>query len=365
MAIATKRGCIVFASQLLLILLLFISPSLQQQRRDVPTVESKFDQMEEFDGGSYFMGVTHPEYEYKGEHPVRQEYVKPFAMDRYPVTNQQFSEFVYDTKFFRTDPELKGFSYVFFQHMKQAAKLMEKYKLLDEPWWLPIAGARWYQPYGPESSWKDGLANHPAVHIGAADADSYCKWKGKRLPTEFEWEYAARANNKSWIYPWGDHYRKMRMNTWQGLFPYENMGFDGHKGLAPVDAYPQQNHRDMYDMLGNTWEWTSTEYYGSDRPPGKVWLILKGGSFVDSIDEGINTIVRTSTKIGREIDFTAENIGFRCARTIIPKPEVKPQRVIRLEDTWEYKQSQKEKKARLEKLQKTQKVNVKQYRFEL
>uniref|UniRef100_A0A1I8G1Z4 FGE-sulfatase domain-containing protein n=1 Tax=Macrostomum lignano TaxID=282301 RepID=A0A1I8G1Z4_9PLAT len=299
MAIATKRGCTVFASQLLLILLLFISPSLQQQRRDVPTVESKFDQMEEFDGGSYFMGVTHPEYEYKGEHPVRQEYVKPFAMDRYPVTNQQFSEFVYDTKFFRTDPELKGFSY------------------------------------------------------------------GKRLPTEFEWEYAARANNKSWIYPWGDHYRKMRMNTWQGLFPYENMGFDGHKGLAPVDAYPQQNHRDMYDMLGNTWEWTSTEYYGSDRPPGKVWLILKGGSFVDSIDEGINTIVRTSTKIGREIDFTAENIGFRCARTIIPKPEVKPQRVIRLEDTWEYKQSQKEKKARLEKLQKTQKVNVKQYRFEL
>uniref|UniRef100_A0A1I8GEG6 FGE-sulfatase domain-containing protein n=1 Tax=Macrostomum lignano TaxID=282301 RepID=A0A1I8GEG6_9PLAT len=287
--------------------------------------------MEEFAGGSYFMGVTHPEYEYKA------------------------SSFT-TRNFFRTDPELKGFSYVFFQHMKQTAKLMEK--------WLPIAGARWYQPYGPESSWKDGLANHPAVHIGAADADSYCKWKGKRLPTEFEWEYAARANNKSWIYPWGDHYRKMRMNTWQGLFPYENTGFDGHKGLAPVDAYPQQNHRDMYDMLGNTWEWTSTEYYGSDRPPGKVWLILKGGSFVDSIDEGINTIVRTSTKIGREIDFTAENIGFRCARTIIPKPEVKPQRVIRLEDTWEYKQSQK-KKARLEKLQKTQKVNVKQYRFEL
>ncbi|XP_052806736.1 inactive C-alpha-formylglycine-generating enzyme 2-like [Mya arenaria] len=116
-------------------------------------------------------------------------------------------------------------------------------------------------------------------------------------------------------YPWGDKYKKLRMNVWQGRFPDVDSGADGWKGLSPVDAFPAQNNNSMHDMLGNVWEWTNTRYYERvvDRKLQDLKYVLKGGSYMDTRDGAYNYVVRTANRMGQAPTYTAHNVGFRCA----------------------------------------------------
>lgn len=244
------------------------------------------------------MGISDKDSRTIGETPIRTEFTKSFSMDRYPVTNTEFQEFVTQARYTRTEADIQQFSYVFYSHAQKPYLHSPHRALFEEPWWVPVLSVRWNRPYGPQSN-LDNRGKNPVVHVSLADADAYCKFKGKRLPTEFEWEKAVRGTNNTWTYPWSLGFRRNRMNNWQGVFPAEDKGSDGYVGLSPVDAYPSQNDFGMYDMLGNVWEWTTTSYYGSDAPDNNDWVVLKGGSFVDSLEKGVTSIVRCSTKVGR------------------------------------------------------------------
>lgn len=122
----------------------------------------------------------------------------------------------------------------------------------------PVVEARWNRPEGGHSIVHDKLT-HPVVHVSFNDAIGYCTWKNMRLPTEIEWEYAARGGLREKQYPWGDNWQVARTNLWQGKFPDENQLRDGHYDLSPVNAFGPQNSYEMYDMIGNVWEWTSTK----------------------------------------------------------------------------------------------------------
>ncbi|KAF6023550.1 SUMF2 [Bugula neritina] len=174
--------------------------------------------------------------------------------------------------------------------------------------------------------------HYPVVHISHMDAETFCQWSGKRLPTEAEWEFAARGGLKGTPYPWGDDFSSKRTNLWQGLFPLENKMYDGYKHLSPVDAFEQQNTYGMYDVLGNTWEWTATPFQRgnignlslelSASYPGQKYYVLKGASFIDFREETahINHAARLSNRLARPLGFTSQNIGFRCAQDYKPAP---------------------------------------------
>src|SRR5689334_24554925 len=126
-------------------------------------------------------------------------------------------------------------------------------------WWTFAKGAQWRHPYGPGSNIR-GLDDHPVVHVAFEDALAYARWAGKDLPTEAEWEFAARGGLHDAVYVWGDDFApdgRMLANTWQGRFPWENLRLDGFEGTSPVDAFPPNGYG-LYDMAGNVWEWTSS-----------------------------------------------------------------------------------------------------------
>jgi len=270
-------------------------------------------------GGQFMMGTDkHVENSRDREGPARPARVKPFLFDPTPVTNQMFRQFVRQTKY-RTEAEEYGWSFVFDALVSQAVKTdSETQKLPNAEHWLAVMGAWWRQPEGPDSSIK-GREEHPVVHVSLRDAESYCTWSKKRLPTETEWEFAARGGQDT-DYPWGDEPKfdgRHMMNIWQGKFPERNTESDGYFGTAPVDAYPA-NHYGVQSAIGNVWEWTSTIYShpqktkdGQEEP---AKLTLRGGSFVDSLDGSWNHRARVSTRMGNTADSGSHNSGFRCAR---------------------------------------------------
>jgi formylglycine-generating enzyme required for sulfatase activity len=148
-------------------------------------------------------------------------------------------------------------------------------------WWTYVAGANWRYPEGPDSS-IDGRAEHPVVHIAYEDAEAYAKWAGKELPTEAEWEFAARGGFDGATYAWGEDFTpggRFMANTWQGEFPWQNLASDGYEGTAPVGQFPP-NRFGLFDMIGNVWEWT-TDWYAAHHPVAKACC---GGSIAKSGD---------------------------------------------------------------------------------
>ncbi len=278
--------------------------------------------------GSFRMGSTDF---YPDEGPVHTETVGPFAIERHPVTNAQYAEFVADTGYVTVaerpmDPAL---------YPGVAAEDLQPGALIFVPtagpvdldnwrqWWDWSPGACWRHPFGPESGIGDRL-DHPVVQIAYPDAHAYAQWAGRRLPSEAEWEYAARAGTDT-TYAWGEDARpggRLMANTWQGRFPYRNDGALGWVGTSPVGTFPA-NGFGLVDMIGNVWEWTTTPYAPQHRPGAPkgcctpsldpdptVMQTLKGGSHLCAPEYCHR--YRPAARSPQSQDSATTHIGFRC-----------------------------------------------------
>jgi formylglycine-generating enzyme len=275
-------------------------------------------------GGTFLMGTDFAGgFAADGEGPVRPVILSPFAIDVFPVTNGDFSVFVEATGY-RTEAEKFGWSFVFFAHIpkKRYQKLVVD-TVAAAPWWCKVPGASWRHPEGPGSTIA-GRDNKPVVHISWNDAARYAEWAGKQLPTEAQWEYAARGGLEQKLYPWGDELTpggRHLCNIWQGRFPTHDTGEDGYTGPCPVDAFPP-NGFGLYSVTGNVWEWCADWFHTrfAATPPlldpagpasGKC-KVMKGGSFLCHASYCNRYRVGARTK--NTPDSSTSNIGFRCVR---------------------------------------------------
>ncbi|GFO45187.1 sulfatase-modifying factor 2 [Plakobranchus ocellatus] len=272
-------------------------------------------------GGSFWMGTNDPGSS-TGEYPMRQVAVKSFYMDANPVINADYWAFRAQKKFVRSEAERKGWSWVVDLFLSNNTRKF--YSVAGPVGWAAVKKAHWDAPEGPDTS-LEGRWKHPVSHVSWSDARQYCQFHGKRLPTEPEWEYAARAGVTNRAYPWGDNWERQRANVWQGKWPHENNKADGHFMTSPVDAFRAQNLVGFYDLIGNVWEWTSSAYVERMVQPHlqSKLVTLKGGSYVDSVSGRVNMAVRCGQRMGRKQDYTAANVGFRCARSA-PEFDQKP-----------------------------------------
>ena len=281
--------------------------------------------MVELAGGTFLMGTNDPDARLEdGETPPRPVTVGAFALDRTTVTNGQFGGFVAATGY-RTEAEAFGWAYVF----KGLLSKPRRRRLEDKPgatvpvapWWLAVPGAYWKKPEGPGSSLK-GRLHHPVVQVSWNDAVAYCEWAGKRLPTEAEWEYAARGGLAGKRLPWGDELRpggKHRCNIWQGRFPDQNTLEDGYFGTAPAKSFPANGYG-LYNMVGNVWEWCA-DWFSIDShragetasgPTSRNSKVLKGGSYL--CHDSYCNRYRVAARYANTPDSATGNMGFRCAR---------------------------------------------------
>jgi sulfatase modifying factor 1 len=306
-------------------------------------------------GGEFAMGAMDPPpADEVGMHaaadarPIHRVYVDGFWMDATDVTNQEFARFVRATgyvtvaerkptaeEFPDAPPENLVAGSVVFSAPNHTVSLNNHYE-----WWSYIKGASWRHPEGPASNLK-GRENYPVVHVAYRDAVAYAKWAGKRLPTEAEWEFAARGGLAGKLYAWGDQFNpggKWMANTHQGQFPYSDTGDDGYAGIAPVAQFPPNGYG-LYDMAGNVWQWTSDwyrpDYYrelaaaggvtrnpqGPDSSydpvePAEHKRVHRGGSFLCSHQYCSRFMVGTRGK--GEVSTGTNHLGFRCVK---PVPE--------------------------------------------
>jgi len=297
--------------------------------------------MKALPGGTFRMGSdTAPE---RDQRPVHQVRLAPFKIDVYQVTNQQFQLFVRET-LYETTAERQGWSFVF--HAERNA-------------WVRMAGANWRNPSGnnPYTELGSGamtaMLDLPVVHVSWDDALAFCRWAGKRLPTEAEWEYAAKGGQLDALYPWGNQRQAEGTyfaNYWQGRFPHENTGADGFLGLSPVGSF-SPNPYGLFDVGGNVWEWCGdrygADYYRqgpSDNPTGpaaeegetvvvaRLMLRKEGGQYVGETMSGADTVplrvirggsflsaensdagYRTTARGNQPQTLSFQDVGFRCA----------------------------------------------------
>ena len=283
---------------------------------------------------------------YPEERPVHRVTVDGFWMDRYPVTNERFARFV-DGSGFTTFAEVTPDP----QHYPDAdpASLVAGSLVFVQPagpvdlgdvrnWWQYVRGANWRHPQGPDSS-IDALERHPVVHVTFGDAEAFARWEGKTLPTEAEWEFAARGGFDGVAFAWGDEFlpdNRHMANTWQGEFPWQQRASDGYERTSPVGAFPPNGYG-LHDVIGNTWEWTTDWYVArhlGDEPkaccvplnprgpredesydPSQPRLriprkVLKGGSHLCA--PNYCRRYRPAARFPQPVDTSTSHIGFRC-----------------------------------------------------
>jgi formylglycine-generating enzyme required for sulfatase activity len=292
-------------------------------------------------GGTFLMGSDR---HYPEEAPAHKVAVNGFWMDRHTVTNADFRRFVEATGYVTlaerpanaadypgAKPELLEPSAVVFRKTAGPVDLSDPHN-----WWTYVRGADWRHPQGPGSNLQ-GLWKHPVVHVAYEDVDAYAKWAGKELPTEAEWEFAARGGLEGAEYVWGDEFTpggKSMCNNWQGEFPWQNLRSDGYEWTAPVGSFPPNGYG-LYEMAGNVWEWTTdwfqdhekiehacctlTDPRGGDaeqsvdprtpnlRIPRKV---MKGGSYLCA--PNYCRRYRPAARMAQPIDTAIGHLGFRC-----------------------------------------------------
>lgn len=256
-----------------------------------------------------------------GEGPQRRVRLAAFAIAPCAVTNAKFQDFANETGYV-TDAERAGWSFVFHQLVGEESRRHVKGLSSEAWWWLAVAGACWSRPEGSGSGIEDRM-DHPVVHVSWHDAKAFCRWSGTRLPTEAEWECAARGGLAGKVYPWGDELLpdgRHRCNIWQGRFPRENLGSDGFVGTAPVMAY-EPNGYGLYNMAGNVWEWCedwfSHNYHCVTRSEAPLYAVptarrsMRGGSFL--CHHSYCNRYRVAARSSNTPDSTASNCGFRVA----------------------------------------------------
>ena len=283
-------------------------------------------------GGWFAMGS---ESFYPEERPVRRVPVEGFWMDERPVTAAEFARFVKATGYVTlaerpldpalypdADPQLLVPGSLVFRPTPGPVDLSDW-----QQWWEYVPGASWRHPGGPGTS-TGGRGNHPVVHVAHEDAEAYAAWAGKRLPSEEEWEYAARGGLDGATFAWGEEHHpggKPAANAWQGEFPWQNLKRDGYDGTSPVGSFPP-NGFGLVDVCGNVWEWTTTWFVSpeqveqegccgvtvrpEDRFPRRV---IKGGSHLCAPNYCLR--YRPAARQGEAIDSSTSHIGFRCVRT--------------------------------------------------
>jgi formylglycine-generating enzyme len=300
--------------------------------------------------GTFAMGSDK---HYQEEAPAHTVTVNSFWMDKFAVTNEQFETFVNETKYITVaerppraedypgaKPEMLRPASVVFQKARGPVDLRNHYN-----WWTYVLGADWRHPEGPKSS-IENRSLHPVVHITYEDAEAYAKWIGKELPTEAEWEFAARGGLDAAPYAWGEEFTpggQHMANTWQGEFPWQNLLLDGYEGTAPVGQFPPNGYG-LFDMIGNAWEWTS-DWYAAAHSPQKACCggaiadaerreksydpampdiriprrVIKGGSFLCA--PNYCRRYRPAARMAQPIDTSTCHVGFRL---IVRPQENKP-----------------------------------------
>ena len=277
-------------------------------------------------GGTFLMGDDGPLAYPQEEAPVREVSVDPFALAATTVTVAQYAAFVQATGH-RTDAEVHGNSLVFSGLVSEQIREVSP-AVAETPWWRQVTGASWHRPEGPGSE-VIGREDHPVTHVSRRDAEAYAHWVGGRLPSEAEWEFAARGGLEGAAFVWGDEKgQAARANTWQGVFPVADTGDDGHAAkTAPVGCFAANGYG-LYDMAGNVWEWTRDWYAPGLEPadvietggppqsrardpgdPGLAKHVIKGGSFLCADDYCYR--YRPAARTPGPPDSGASHLGFR------------------------------------------------------
>ena len=299
-------------------------------------------------GGTFLMGSDR---HYREEAPAHRVTVNGFWIDRYPITNAEFQRFISTTGYITlaekpadpanypgAKPELLAPSSVVFTKPSVRVDLRDVCN-----WWAYVPGADWKHPTGPDSS-IEGLETHPVVHIAYEDVEAYCQWSGKELPTEAEWEFAARGGIDGAEYAWGNEPQpdgKLMANFWQGEFPIENLLLDGFERTSPVGAFPPNGYG-LCDMIGNVWEWTADWYQEHSRATrsccgtvnpqgGELKLsydphlpnipiprkVMKGGSHLCA--PNYCRRYRPAARMAQPVDTSTCHLGFRCIMRPVPR----------------------------------------------
>ncbi|MBT3942007.1 MAG: formylglycine-generating enzyme family protein [Chloroflexi bacterium] len=288
--------------------------------------KAAFDEsMIKIPGGQFIMGTNYPRgFPLDGEGPVREVGVDPFYLDATTVTNAQFAEFI-DATGFETEAERFGWTFVFHDFISEETAKTVTQAVAGSEWWRRVDLGDWLHPDGPDSS-LEGRMDHPVTQVSWLDAQAYCNWAGKRLPTEAEWEFAARGGVSQQMYPWGDELvpdGKYMCNIFQGRFPEENRMLDGFAGTAPVTSY-EPNEFGLYCVSGNVWEWCQDNWSPTFHqhpdvprenpigPPTGASRVMKGGSYL--CHASYCNRYRNGARTSNTPDSSTGNMGFRCAR---------------------------------------------------